>query len=237
MLVALYILMEEEASRLKRARQGGLAVPLHDGSRLSQSRRQGGVAPASRVHDLRLAVTSLLSSIQSVKIDGWERQSRAPSLSLGRRGWSWHARRLYLRCSSYSPSHKRKYTTNIHYYYYHHDSEYHHGDSHNKDHVLDTLAGCLQLSRARHDKTRHPATLTGLRARPRSPPPASTYSIHFNPTHSPDRTFQGSPLPCTSQPYCNPLLPYPFITTTEIACTADTSTSAQTTNLCDRIQA
>jgi hypothetical protein len=104
MLVALYILKEEEARyRLKRGRQGRQAVPLHDGRSVSQSRRQGGVAPASVVHDLRLAVTSLLSSVQSVKSMAGKGR-RELSRSLGRRGWSWHARRLYLRCRNHTLS-------------------------------------------------------------------------------------------------------------------------------------
>jgi len=113
---------------------------------------------------------------------------------------------LYLRCRNYSPlSRKRKYNTAIQF-------------------LLPRLripsditvtpttkrsgarhACCLRLSRARHDKTRHPATLTG-RA-PRSPPyPPPLF------TSLPRSYFP--PLPCTSQPYCNPLLPYPFTNTT-----------------------
>jgi hypothetical protein len=110
----------------------------------------------------------------------------------------------YLRCRKhYSPIASTD--TAIHYYTHSQNTIItHHRDS-QRQRSCARHACCLQLSRARHDKTRHPATLTGLRARDPDPhlAPASTNSIHFPPTPP----IVHSPLPCTSQPYCNPLLP------------------------------
>jgi hypothetical protein len=86
----------------------------------------------------------------------------------------------------------------------------------------------------RQDKTSRD-TDWPARARPRSPPCPSLHQLHSLPTHSPDRTF---PIALHVSALLQPATssPYQLTTTTEIIRTVDTSTSAQTTNLCDRIE-